>query len=273
MIRFAIGITVLVILANPAWAFDESRDLWGSNGFAYRDSSAVGACCLLDDVCEVIDADSCSVVDGEYQGNETTCDPNPCLLPGACCIYDGSCETIDADSCFVIGGEFQGELTACDPNPCPLLGACCFADGGCSVGWIEDDCFALYPEVTCTWIPSVNECDPIPCPQDRCPVGCCLPDRTCERVTDDWQCAELFAGVIVGFICNFEICPPTGACCLGGGICIVQYEERCLEIAGARWIPTLTCDPNPCSPAEAQDPSAQPSYETISWGKIKTGFK
>jgi hypothetical protein len=37
---------------------------------------------------------------------------------GACCLEDGSCEILTAEDCAAMGGEYQGDEVSCDPNPC-----------------------------------------------------------------------------------------------------------------------------------------------------------
>jgi hypothetical protein len=41
-----------------------------------------------------------------------------CPQPAACCFSDGSCQMLLATACVTAGGIFQGEGTTCDPNPC-----------------------------------------------------------------------------------------------------------------------------------------------------------
>jgi len=41
-------------------------------------SAPTGACCFADGACAVLDLQSCADQGGAYQGNGTTCDPNPC---------------------------------------------------------------------------------------------------------------------------------------------------------------------------------------------------
>ncbi len=74
-----------------------------------------GACCDTYGSCTITTEADC---DGEYQGDGTVCDPNPCFAFGACCngivctinnFYD--CETVG-------GGVYQGDGTVCEPNPC-----------------------------------------------------------------------------------------------------------------------------------------------------------
>jgi hypothetical protein len=72
-----------------------------------------GACCLGAQ-CLVQDEFSCLGLGGNYLGNGTDCDPNPCV--GACCQLDGSCVVTTAADCAT--GLFEGGGTVCDPNPC-----------------------------------------------------------------------------------------------------------------------------------------------------------
>jgi hypothetical protein len=37
---------------------------------------------------------------------------------GACCSADGTCQVIAAAACADQGGTYQGDNTTCDPNPC-----------------------------------------------------------------------------------------------------------------------------------------------------------
>ncbi|MDH3786222.1 MAG: hypothetical protein OEV00_12960, partial [Acidobacteriota bacterium] len=79
-----------------------------------------GACC---------DGDSCSIVagigacTGTYQGDGTTCTPNPCTGPalGACCATDGTCtEGTQADCEMTVGSVYQGDGSTCLLAQCPI---------------------------------------------------------------------------------------------------------------------------------------------------------
>ena len=37
---------------------------------------------------------------------------------GACCFADGHCEVLNPSGCDYYGGQYQGNYTPCDPNPC-----------------------------------------------------------------------------------------------------------------------------------------------------------
>lgn len=41
------------------------------------------------------------------------------LVTGACCQGDGTCSVITETACDESGGNYQGDDTACEPNPCP----------------------------------------------------------------------------------------------------------------------------------------------------------
>lgn len=94
---------------------------------------ASGACCFADGDCTLLQPGDCSLQGGTYQGDGTTCSPNPCPQPtGACCFGDTSCTVLSAIDCSLEGGQYQGDDVPCTPGLCPLLtGACCFNDGSC----------------------------------------------------------------------------------------------------------------------------------------------
>jgi len=90
---------------------------------------AVGACCNLDTgACAVLTAEQCAAQTyaHSYQGDNTSCSPNPCPSPagqtGACCNLDtGGCSILTESECAAQGyaSFYQGDGTLCVPNPCP----------------------------------------------------------------------------------------------------------------------------------------------------------
>jgi len=94
-------------------------------------SQPTGACCdPLTGECYVTTAAGCA---GDYQGDLTDCNPNPCPQPtGACCNpVTGGCTITTEAAC---GGDWQGAWTTCNPNLCPQpTGACCNAAGQCRI--------------------------------------------------------------------------------------------------------------------------------------------
>jgi hypothetical protein len=74
-----------------------------------------GACCVAT-VCSVTTQGACT---GTFQGNGTTCSPDPCAPPvvGACCTTTGSCTVTTQAACT---DNFRGAATTCTPNTCPV---------------------------------------------------------------------------------------------------------------------------------------------------------
>ena len=84
----------------------------------FTPATVVGACC---------DGSSCSLTapgacGGVYQGDSTTCTPNPCFVAtGACCANDGSCTEDSQASCEGGGGTYSGDGTTCVATECPIV--------------------------------------------------------------------------------------------------------------------------------------------------------
>jgi hypothetical protein len=90
-----------------------------------KTSPLVGACCLPDSSCILVDSDCCGDLGGEYQGDYTNCFPDPCL---ACCNSDG----IRGDVDYSGGSPNVGDLAYLvsylfddPPGPAPP----CFEEG------------------------------------------------------------------------------------------------------------------------------------------------
>lgn len=88
----------------------------------YTPVTVVGACCLPSDSCVVTTEADCLLQSGTYQGDATSCAPDPCVVPtGACCFDDGTCtEETEAD-CLAASGTYQGDGTTCTPGLCPVV--------------------------------------------------------------------------------------------------------------------------------------------------------
>lgn len=99
-----------------------------------------GACCVAG-VCSITTEAECA---GLYQGDDTTCSPDPCGT-GACC--DGNeCTETTAGLCpseFIPGGD-------CSPNPC------CLPDGCGYEGFRNpvDSIFYLELDIDCAGVPT-----------------------------------------------------------------------------------------------------------------------
>ncbi len=81
--------------------------------------AATGACCLGNGSCSVVTQTNCTAQGGTYQGDGTSCTPNPCPQPtGACCLAGDVCQVLTQTQCTSQGGVYQGDGASCTPNPC-----------------------------------------------------------------------------------------------------------------------------------------------------------
>ena len=81
-----------------------------------------GGCCLPDNSCAVVTSASCASQGGVYQGDGTTCSPNPCIVAtGSCCFTDGSCDQLTAAQCAAESGTYGGDGSVCSPGLCPVV--------------------------------------------------------------------------------------------------------------------------------------------------------
>jgi len=88
----------------------------------FTPGSSGGACCFADGSCLEISEEDCTDLGGVYQGDGTSCFPDPCPDPvGACCFPDGSCAELTEVDCTAAGGAYNGDGTACAPELCPLV--------------------------------------------------------------------------------------------------------------------------------------------------------
>lgn len=120
---------------------------------------AFGACCFNDSTCMILAMADCSNQGGTYQGDGTTCTPNPCPSIGACC-RNVSCLLLTSSDCDNVGGTYQGDGTICSPNPCiPPTGACCFSGAIC-IELSPTDCTTQSGD----YQGDGTTCTPNPCP-------------------------------------------------------------------------------------------------------------
>lgn len=223
----------------------------------------VGACCTpLNESCVIRSAAACAAESGVYQGDGTTCTPNPCTgqFSGACCLEDDSCTVGSEIACLNVLGDFQGVGTTCSPNPCvPPTGACCFGDGSCTVV-TAGDCASGGG----SYQGDGTGCSPNPCPQPQ--GACCFEDGSCQVLTAG--ACDAAGGTYQGnnSPCSPNPCPqpePMGACCFANGDCTVLTQAECEPTptrpeqtpprsttrkrgGGVYQGDGTDCDPNPC---------------------------
>ncbi len=116
---------------------------YGTNSVCVGETCPMGACCD-GQTCDVTLPERCKPP-STYEGDGTTCDPNPCAIQptGACCDASNACTDETQADCAASGGRFLGSVASCDAspdNPCETAGACCAAAGGCDYAADEHDC-------------------------------------------------------------------------------------------------------------------------------------
>lgn len=86
-------------------------------------ATPTGACCAVDGTCSVVASPGASCA-GSWQGNGTTCAPNPCPQPtGACCLPTATATCVEdtQHECEEEGGTFLGTQASCDDAECPVV--------------------------------------------------------------------------------------------------------------------------------------------------------
>ena len=87
----------------------------------FTPTTIVGACCQ-GETCTLETPADCATLGGVYNGDGTTCAPNPCVDPaGACCAGDGTCTDETQSVCEGGGGNWQGGTSSCATVECPIL--------------------------------------------------------------------------------------------------------------------------------------------------------
>jgi len=235
-----------------------------------------GACCLPSGECAIHSCRDCRDLQGEYRGNDSTCEPDPCRVArGACCESDGSCTVVALEGCTT--GTYEGDGTTCDPNPCDQpRGACCSAQGSCVIAsraecdalgnaYQGDNVFCapnpcpqpptgaccnlfagctLQTEANCLAAGYVYMGNGVQCSTYPCAMACCFSDGHCEYISGA-ECVQR-QGNTAGPDCDPSPCPGNfGACCYFNGWCKVVTGGAC-SLYGTYMGHGTTCDPFPC---------------------------
>lgn len=172
-----------------------------------------GACCPIAGDCFVSTQSICESGGGTYQGDNTTCDPNPCptVDTGACCAEDDSCSITTEADCQ---GTYFGDDTTCSPNPCPSGDLCPSATVSFSFG--------------CPNVPTCGGED-CTCPDHLLFVSGLTPTFTTPH------CSFHLDGVIPDTSCTSQIIPPPP--CTG-----ITSSTLCSDNAGT-WSIDYELDP------------------------------
>jgi hypothetical protein len=170
----------------------------------------IGACCLPDGSCEVIEESECLQRSGVFQGEGVACEDVTCPPTGACCLPDGSCAQHTQADCEALSGQYLGDGTTCATDN--QIGACCLPDDSC-VDLTHCECLSRGG----TFLGVGTSCA-----ADNQVGACCLPDDSCEELA---RCACLRRGGTfrgVGVSCDEVECISDGGSCfdsLGAFLC------------------------------------------------------
>ncbi len=182
----------------------------------HTDPTPTGACCSGSD-CTIEGQGQCESHGGTYQGDDTICDPNPCiectdctpLVIGPPCTEGGNYWTIQNCDGSCSGEMFTDPLTSFMRH----VTYCTTVGEGCSIQ--STNCTTTRNLATCEDT-LVGPCD------GSCPDG--------QTIIDEVS--------IVYAQCQ-------GACCLLG-VCSIQTLQGCTDLGGTYQGDNTVCDPNPC---------------------------
>jgi hypothetical protein len=144
------------------WVDTDHRGKLGLGGTAGRrvcpQPPTPGACCFdSGNTCQLVSQAECMNLGGHFQGEGTTCDPNPCPTTWACCIGADCYVLPQADCVDTYGGRWMNgqtcEAVDCTAAPCCLHSGCQFLRS-----W---ECDAIGGD----WHPELSNCLPNPCNQ------------------------------------------------------------------------------------------------------------
>jgi spore coat protein A len=106
------------------FATRENTDNGGANKpvltVNYTPLQISGGCCQAT-VCSIETPADCTTLGGAYEGDGTSCSPNPCVEPfGACCASNGTCSEATQSVCEGGSGIFQGDASSCGAVECEV---------------------------------------------------------------------------------------------------------------------------------------------------------
>ncbi|MGB0962945.1 MAG: choice-of-anchor Q domain-containing protein [Mycobacterium sp.] len=104
--------------------------------YEYQQAAGTGACCTGETCSSPVTSATCTGGGGTYQGDDTDCDPDPCIPAVRACCYQSTATTIGPgnlpayncalttqedcyDTALYTGGWWFPEESACSPSPCP----------------------------------------------------------------------------------------------------------------------------------------------------------
>ncbi|MCP4251377.1 MAG: hypothetical protein GY778_30445, partial [bacterium] len=215
--------------------FSPSLDPPGSENCSW----GTGACCQGDGTCIVQDGPTCTGSGGEYYGDGTSCDPNPCLQPEGNDCMQPVVVTLPADLPYTNGNTTCGRGDDYDDT---CLGDW---DGGEDLLYelivTEDTCVGIVVTDQSTyggWFgfavddvcpPSLSDCIATATAYAEIAglTDVFLTAGTYFVMVDTWPPPDCFGNLTL----TITACP-TGACCTATPDCFVTHEDTCLAAAG-----------------------------------------
>jgi len=87
---------------------------------SYTTAVTSGACCSGASC--AVTAPAVCLAPAVYQGNGTSCSPNPCFVAtGACCANNGTCGESSQATCQASAGTYRGDGTTCAATECSIV--------------------------------------------------------------------------------------------------------------------------------------------------------
>lgn len=217
---------------------------------------ATGACCLAGGVCQVLTQAQCGTSGGTYQGDNTTCDPNPCPQPPP---NDTCAGALVMDRCGA--GTFTGTLAAAVNDYSPTNGCTGYAANGKDVAYVAT---MLAGDILHLVYTTPNHDGSLYVLSDCADMASCVVgEDDPEPETINWTVTADGTYYIIAdayttnggldFTLDWSITcpPPVGACCFPDGSCQTLAGADCDAQGGIWYGPSVGCDPNPCPQPEA----------------------
>ena len=219
---------------------------------------ATGACCVAGGACQIMTQAACGTAGGAYQGDNTSCSPNPCPQPPPNDTCAGAIDIADCTS-----GHLEGNTSAAT-NDYALGSPSCtgFSTAGKDVVYrltmnAGDVVHLVYTQLQADGaFYIVSDCSN---PTGTCLVGA---DQTvtgqAETIDYTFTAGGIYYLILDAYTSNgggpwtldyvFTCPPPPEACCFIDGHCEMHPPDACRQIGGAPQGTGTTCDPNPCPP-------------------------
>lgn len=208
----------------------------------------LGSCCFRDKPCDdPLVASQCDPIANEtvveFRPNVSCLSALVCEPVGACCLPErvppppekGELCVPDrtASECEERNGLLSPGLTCADAA-CTEFGACCMGDGTCE----------LLGGTECTDAGGAYLGDGELCTPDRCTLGACCVDESCNETFEENCTGGLYLGINTP--CLADTCD-IGSCCEADGSCTDDViATQCDVTGGLEFRAGMTCADEPC---------------------------